>query len=163
MGGDSDTLAPPHAPPHAPPLPLAARLHLASCSCHNSHISSFLKDKEPRGIIPLENLSIREVEEPRKPVSNSPPPISDLRLVVSPPQSVTLKKKKNTLCDVYSPELFRALQPEPQRSGDQSLQDGGRRAGGGGQPRGLQDIGANAGRERGVDQIHQVREIWFNR
>ncbi|KAK3558969.1 hypothetical protein QTP86_000013 [Hemibagrus guttatus] len=26
-----------------------------------------LKDKEPRGIIPLENLSIREVEEPRKP------------------------------------------------------------------------------------------------
>lgn len=26
------------------------------------------QDKEPRGIIPLENLSIREVEEPRKPV-----------------------------------------------------------------------------------------------
>ncbi len=30
---------------------------------------SCLQDKEPRGIIPLENLSIREVEEPRKPVS----------------------------------------------------------------------------------------------
>ncbi|KAF7204748.1 cytohesin 3, partial [Nothobranchius furzeri] len=29
------------------------------CLCH--------QDKEPRGIIPLENLSIREVEEPRKP------------------------------------------------------------------------------------------------
>uniref|UniRef100_A0A673KLP4 Cytohesin-3-like n=1 Tax=Sinocyclocheilus rhinocerous TaxID=307959 RepID=A0A673KLP4_9TELE len=28
---------------------------------------SCLQDKEPRGIIPLENLSIREVEEPRKP------------------------------------------------------------------------------------------------
>lgn len=26
------------------------------------------QDKEPRGIIPLENLSIREVEDPRKPV-----------------------------------------------------------------------------------------------
>lgn len=29
----------------------------------------YLQDKEPRGIIPLENLSIREVEDPRKPVS----------------------------------------------------------------------------------------------
>lgn len=29
-----------------------------------------LQDKEPRGIIPLENLSIREVDEPRKPVSS---------------------------------------------------------------------------------------------
>lgn len=27
----------------------------------------YTTDKEPRGIIPLENLSIREVEEPRKP------------------------------------------------------------------------------------------------
>lgn len=26
------------------------------------------QDKEPRGIIPLENLSIREVDDPRKPV-----------------------------------------------------------------------------------------------
>lgn len=29
------------------------------------------QDKEPRGIIPLENLSIREVDEPRKPVSSA--------------------------------------------------------------------------------------------
>ncbi|MXQ94069.1 hypothetical protein E5288_WYG008500 [Bos mutus] len=29
----------------------------------------YTTDKEPRGIIPLENLSIREVEDPRKPVS----------------------------------------------------------------------------------------------
>lgn len=29
----------------------------------------YKQDKEPRGIIPLENLSIREVEDPRKPVS----------------------------------------------------------------------------------------------
>lgn len=27
------------------------------------------QDKEPRGIIPLENLSIREVEDSKKPVS----------------------------------------------------------------------------------------------
>lgn len=33
----------------------------------DSFIHSF-QDKEPRGIIPLENLSIREVEDPRKPV-----------------------------------------------------------------------------------------------
>lgn len=31
-------------------------------------LSSLYQDKEPRGIIPLENLSIREVEDPRKPV-----------------------------------------------------------------------------------------------
>lgn len=31
------------------------------------------QDKEPRGIIPLENLSIREVDEPRKPVSINNP------------------------------------------------------------------------------------------
>ncbi|XP_077453907.1 cytohesin-2 isoform X2 [Stigmatopora argus] len=30
----------------------------------------YTTDKEPRGIIPLENLSIREVEDPRKPVSS---------------------------------------------------------------------------------------------
>lgn len=35
-----------------------------------------LQDKEPRGIIPLENLSIREVEEPRKPVSAFGPCVS---------------------------------------------------------------------------------------
>ena len=29
------------------------------------------QDKEPRGIIPLENLSIREVDDPRKPVRPS--------------------------------------------------------------------------------------------
>lgn len=28
-----------------------------------------MQDKEPRGIIPLENLSIREVEDSKKPVS----------------------------------------------------------------------------------------------
>uniref|UniRef100_A0A8K9V7G7 Cytohesin 3 n=2 Tax=Oncorhynchus TaxID=8016 RepID=A0A8K9V7G7_ONCMY len=40
--------------------------------CHRSClVLSLLQDKEPRGIIPLENLSIREVEEPRKPVSAS--------------------------------------------------------------------------------------------
>lgn len=34
-------------------------------------LSVCLQDKEPRGIIPLENLSIREVDEPRKPVSDA--------------------------------------------------------------------------------------------
>lgn len=38
-------------------------------------LSAFVpQDKEPRGIIPLENLSIREVDDPRKPVSRPPPP-----------------------------------------------------------------------------------------
>lgn len=41
------------------------------CICASPHMlhPSLPQDKEPRGIIPLENLSIREVEEPRKPVS----------------------------------------------------------------------------------------------
>lgn len=64
---DIDTLPPP------PPLRSVSRLHLADWPCLNSRVSSFLQDKEPRGIIPLENLSIREVEEPRKPVSDAPP------------------------------------------------------------------------------------------
>lgn len=42
-----------------------------------------LQDKEPRGIIPLENLSIREVEEPRKPVSVALLEISPLDNVLS--------------------------------------------------------------------------------
>lgn len=54
-------------------------------------------------------------------------------------------------------ELLRALQPQPQRPSHQSLQDGGRWARRRGQPRGLQNIGAHAGGEGGVDQIHQVR------
>lgn len=33
--------------------------------------ATVLQDKEPRGIIPLENLSIREVEDSKKPVSIS--------------------------------------------------------------------------------------------
>uniref|UniRef100_A0AAQ4PIX1 SEC7 domain-containing protein n=1 Tax=Gasterosteus aculeatus aculeatus TaxID=481459 RepID=A0AAQ4PIX1_GASAC len=52
-------------------------------------------------------------------------------------------------------QLLRALQPRPQRSGDQGLQDGGGRASCRGQPRGVQDIGPHAGGEGGVDQIHQ--------
>jgi hypothetical protein len=34
----------------------------------NLNSASPSQDKEPRGIIPLENLSIREVDDPRKPV-----------------------------------------------------------------------------------------------
>lgn len=33
-------------------------------------LSLVYKDKEPRGIIPLENLSIREVEDSKKPVNS---------------------------------------------------------------------------------------------
>lgn len=41
--------------------------------CHfvNFCVCVFVQDKEPRGIIPLENLSIREVED-KKPVSIAP-------------------------------------------------------------------------------------------
>lgn len=58
-----------------------------------------------------------------------------------------------------SSELLRALQPQPQGSGDQGLQDRGGRAGRRGQPRSVQDIGPHAGGEGGVDQIHQVRGV----
>lgn len=57
------------------------------------------------------------------------------------------------------PELLRAVQPQPQRPGHQSLQDGGRRARRRGQPRGLQNICTHTGGEGGVDQIHQVRVL----
>lgn len=67
-------------------------LHVAICPPFKSCISSVLQDKEPRGIIPLENLSIREVEEPRKPVSNGPPLISGLSLAVYQPDSSFTKK-----------------------------------------------------------------------
>lgn len=40
------------------------------CSAQ-SHIFVCVQDKEPRGIIPLENLSIKEVED-KKPVSTAP-------------------------------------------------------------------------------------------
>lgn len=35
----------------------------------HSFIFPCLQDKEPLGIIPLENLSVRKVEDPKKPVS----------------------------------------------------------------------------------------------
>ncbi|XP_043456337.1 cytohesin-2 isoform X1 [Prionailurus bengalensis] len=81
----------------------------------------YTTDKEPRGIIPLENLSIREVDDPRK------------------------------------TELLRALHPQQQGAAHQSLQNGGRRPSGGGQPRGVPDLGPDAGGEGGVDQVHPGR------
>lgn len=39
---------------------------------HSIVVLAFIQDKEPRGIIPLENLSIKEVED-KKPVSTAPP------------------------------------------------------------------------------------------
>lgn len=39
---------------------------------HSVVVLAFIQDKEPRGIIPLENLSIKEVED-KKPVSTAPP------------------------------------------------------------------------------------------
>lgn len=39
---------------------------------HSVVVFAFIQDKEPRGIIPLENLSIKEVED-KKPVSTAPP------------------------------------------------------------------------------------------
>lgn len=40
-----------------------------ACSCSVIGFICFPKDKEPRGIVPLENLSIREVEDSKKPVN----------------------------------------------------------------------------------------------
>lgn len=49
---------------------IATDLHKSHFIFHFQMNLSFChQDKEPRGIIPLENLSIREVEDPRKPVS----------------------------------------------------------------------------------------------
>lgn len=42
------------------------------------------QDKEPRGIIPLENLSIREVDDPRKPVRPSLYPFLPQRGLLCP-------------------------------------------------------------------------------
>lgn len=39
--------------------------------CRTKSFFMFVQDKEPRGIIPLENLSIKEVED-KKPVSTAP-------------------------------------------------------------------------------------------
>lgn len=45
-------------------------MHRADIYIYVVYISSVVQDKEPRGIIPLENLSIREVED-KKPVSTA--------------------------------------------------------------------------------------------
>lgn len=42
-----------------------------SSVCSTNLLFVFVQDKEPRGIIPLENLSIKEVED-KKPVSTAP-------------------------------------------------------------------------------------------
>lgn len=41
----------------------------ANLSCPRT---SFPQDKEPRGIIPLENLSVQPVDDPKKPVGAGP-------------------------------------------------------------------------------------------
>lgn len=56
-------------------------------------------------------------------------------------------------------ELLRALHPGPQRSGDQSLQDGGRRPRRRGKPHFLQNLRPDHRGEGRVDQQHQVRHI----
>lgn len=38
--------------------------------CNLFSFFTVYKDKEPRGIIPLENLSIREVDDSKKPVNH---------------------------------------------------------------------------------------------
>lgn len=105
----------------------------SGCFSPSSHVPasdrSLLQDKEPRGIIPLENLSIREVEEPRKPVS------------VAWLETSAFLTKSSLCWNISSPkiiiwhvcfwwpltlsvppsELFWALQPESQGPGDQSL------------------------------------------
>lgn len=57
------------------------------------------QDKEPRGIIPLENLSIREVDDPRKPVMSPTVPCPE-----DPP---TLPRRA-----WHSPAPFHPISPE---------------------------------------------------
>lgn len=49
-------------------------MHEGQCEvCRSELIVPFVyQDKEPRGIIPLENLSVKEVVFPRKPVRLEP-------------------------------------------------------------------------------------------
>ncbi|TWW82278.1 SEC7 and coiled-coil domain-containing protein 1 [Takifugu flavidus] len=68
----------------------------------------YTTDKEPRGIIPLENLSIREVEDSKKPGEEAPLPQD------SP---VVLFRYRTAL----------SSSSRPQRPGDKGLQDGGGR------------------------------------
>ncbi|XP_044539195.1 cytohesin-2-like, partial [Gracilinanus agilis] len=64
--------APPAEPPPPPPSLTGGRVKtwkrrwfILTDNC--LYYFEYTTDKEPRGIIPLENLSIREVEDPRKP------------------------------------------------------------------------------------------------
>ncbi|XP_058164766.1 cytohesin-4 isoform X2 [Dasypus novemcinctus] len=109
----------------------------------------FTTDKEPRGIIPLENLSVQKVDDPKKPVrvgweARTPSPallgLQTLRAV-----------------------LPGALQPRLPRPEDKGLQDRRRRQGGGGQARVLPDLGRQrrgAGPvDRGPPSQHHPRPL----
>lgn len=57
-------------------------------------------------------------------------------------------------------ELLRALHPRPQRSGDQGLQDGGRRPRRRGKPHLLQNLCPDRRGEGRMDQQHQVSHVY---
>ena len=50
---------------------ISPSVFLTVCLSVSVFLSLYLQDKEPRGIIPLENLCVKEVHYPRKPVSNT--------------------------------------------------------------------------------------------
>lgn len=59
------------------------------------------QDKEPRGIIPLENLSIREVEDSKKPVSVPATEPGARGVVIAHPED--LKNKAMPLPSLFDP------------------------------------------------------------
>nr|XP_025034909.1 cytohesin-2 [Pelodiscus sinensis] len=70
----------------------------------------YTTDKEPRGIIPLENLSIREVEDPRKPVRAAPRSLPPSPALSPWPLSVCCQP---TPCPSAPPSLFSLVAVRP--------------------------------------------------
>ncbi|XP_020037920.1 cytohesin-4 isoform X2 [Castor canadensis] len=100
----------------------------------------FTTDKEPRGIIPLENLSVQKVEDPKKPGAGPAQVCCPTEATGSQP-SLLLPLPCSPLCTPPLPVLPGALQPRLPGPEDKGLQDRRGWQGGGGQARVLPDLG----------------------
>nr|XP_020037921.1 cytohesin-4 isoform X3 [Castor canadensis] len=101
----------------------------------------FTTDKEPRGIIPLENLSVQKVEDPKKPQGAGPAQVCCPTEATGSQPSLLLPLPCSPLCTPPLPVLPGALQPRLPGPEDKGLQDRRGWQGGGGQARVLPDLG----------------------
>jgi hypothetical protein len=114
----------------------------------------FTTDKEPRGIIPLENISVGFIFSKRFHQLSS----TDTRCH-RPEQAALLRallfgqRGMNIELPVHCDAWF---------AGYQGLQDGQRREGGGGEAHGVPDVGQHGGGEGRLDQVHPVSNgsVW---